>query len=158
MKPVDIHSSQRGFTYMIALFLVAILSVTIVAALEKTITKDRRDKEAQLLYVGQAYQTAIMRYYQNSPGTAKSYPPDLQSLLQDSRTTTLQRYLRRPYFDPMTGSASWGVVPAEGGGIMGVYSLSTQQPIKTGGFPENLANLTGAQTYQQWQFNYVPTH
>lgn len=150
------RNGQQGFTYLIALFLVAILSVATLSALEKTITKDRRDKEAQLLYVGQAYRTAIMQYYLNSPGTAKSFPPDLPSLLQDSRTTTLQRYLRRLYFDPMTGSSNWGVVPAAGGGIAGVYSLAQGQPIKSAGFPPELSNFLGAQTYQQWQFIYLP--
>ena len=150
------RESQQGFTYLIALFLVAILSVATLSALEKTLTKDRRDKEAQLLYFGQAYRAAIMQYYLNSPGTAKSYPPDLPSLLADSRTTTLQRYLRRLYFDPMTGSSNWGVVSAKDGGIMGVYSLATGQPIKIAGFPDALSNFIGAQTYQQWEFTYIP--
>ena len=145
---------------MIALFLVAILSVTTVAALERTLTKDRRDKEAQLLYVGQAYQTAIMHFYQNTPGQG-AYPAQLSDLLVDNGKTTTQRYLRRLYFDPMTGSNNWGIVPSEDGkGIIGVYSLSTQQPIKTAGFPPMLAylGLVPAATYQQWQFIYVPTH
>ncbi len=151
--------SQQGFTYLIALFLVAILSVATLVALERTITKDMRDKEAQLLYVGQAYQTAIMKYYQNSPGTAKSYPSDLASLLQDPRTTTLQRYLRRLYFDPMTGS-DLGLVKNADNAIIGVYSLSTRQPIKIAGFPQALINSNPnfgqGQTYQQWQFIYTP--
>ncbi len=150
--------SQHGFTYVIALFLVAILSVATLTALERTITKDRRDKEAQLLYVGQAYRTAIMQYYLNASGPARSFPPDLNTLLQqDSRLTTKPRYLRRLYLDPMTGSTNWGTVKAEDGGVMGVYSYSTQQPIKTAGFPAVLANFIGAQTYQQWQFIYLPT-
>lgn len=161
MKPYRTHpykrQSERGFTYMIALFLVAILSVTTLTAMERALTKDRREKEAQLLYVGQAYRTAIMQYYLNSPGTAKAYPSDLPSLLQDSRSTTLQRYLRRLYFDPMTGSTDWGLVKDPvSGNIMGVYSTSTQQPIKITGFPPVLANFLGAQTYQQWQFIYAP--
>jgi type II secretory pathway pseudopilin PulG len=151
------HAGQQGFTYLIALFLVAILSVATLSALEKTITKDRRDKEAQLLYVGQAYRTAIMQYYLNSPGTAKFFPTDLSTLAQqDVRLTTRPRYLRRLYFDPMTGSSNWGTVTAPDGGIAGVYSLATQQPIKIAGFPPELSNFLGAQTYQQWQFIYLP--
>jgi type II secretory pathway pseudopilin PulG len=140
---------QKGFTYMIALFMVATLSVVSLRAMERTLTKDRREREAELLYVGQAYRQAIQVYYQNSPGTAKKYPPDLQSLLQDARTTSLQRPLRKLYRDPITSSAD--------GGVMGVYSLSTQQPIKVSGFPVTLFGFTGAKSYQQWQFVYQPS-
>jgi type II secretory pathway pseudopilin PulG len=156
MNPWKRRRLQSGFTYIVALFLVATLSVISLQAVERSLTKDRRDKEAQLLYVGQAYRQAILTYYENSPGTAKAYPPDLQSLLQDSRTTTLQRPLRRLYWDPMTASSTWGIVPGPSGGIMGVYSLSTQQPIKIAGFPVALTGFTGATSYQQWQFTYQP--
>jgi type II secretory pathway pseudopilin PulG len=149
--------NQAGFSYMIALFMVATLSVVTLQAMENSLTKDRRAKEIELLFVGQAYQNAIMQYYQNSPGTVKTYPPDLQSLLQDSRTTTLQRPLRRLYLDPMTASPTWGIVPAPSGGVMGVYSLSTQQPIKVNGFPAALISFIGARSYQAWQFVYVPS-
>jgi len=156
MQPMKPGRRQTGFTYVIALFLVATLSVISLHAVERTWTNERRDKEAQLLYVGQAYRQAILTYYENSPGTAKAYPPDLQSLLQDSRTTTLQRPLRRLYRDPMTASLDWGTVPGPDGGVMGVYSKSTQQPIKTNGFPDALAGFIGATSYQQWQFTYQP--
>lgn len=147
---------QKGFTYLIALFMVATLSILTLRALENSLTKERRDKEAELLFVGQAYQNAIMTYYQNSPGTAKKYPPDLPSLLQDSRTTSLQRPLRRLYADPITASQNWGVITAEEGGVKGVYSLSTQKPIKANGFPPTLSNFIGAKSYTEWQFIYVP--
>lgn len=147
---------QKGFTYLIALFMVATLSIVTLRALENSLTKDRRDKEAELLFVGQAYQQAIMTYYQNSPGTAKKYPDNLASLLQDSRTTSLQRPLRRLYFDPMTASQDWGTLPAPDGGVMGVYSLSKQKPIKVNGFPPTLSNFIGAKSYTEWQFIYVP--
>jgi type II secretory pathway pseudopilin PulG len=148
---------QKGFTYMIALFMVATLSVVSLRAMERTLTKDRREREAELLYVGQAYRQAIQVYYQNSPGTAKKYPPDLQSLLQDARTTSLQRPLRKLYRDPITSSLNWGIVSSADGGVMGVYSLSTQQPIKVNGFPVTLFGFTGAKSYQQWQFVYQPS-
>jgi type II secretory pathway pseudopilin PulG len=148
---------QGGFTYLIALFIVATLSIVTLRALENSLTKDRRAKEAQLLFAGQAYQHAIMTYYQNSPGSSKTYPPDLTSLLEDSRTSTLQRPLRRLYIDPVTGNQNWGIVPGPKGGVMGVYSTSTQQPVKVNGFPANLSNFVGATSYQQWQFLYQPT-
>jgi len=148
---------QQGFTYLIALFMVATLSIVTLRALENSLTKDRRAKEAELLFVGQAYQQAIMNYYQNSPGTAKAYPKNLEALLEDKRTSTLQRPLRRLYFDPMTASQDWGTLKDSDGNVMGVYSKSTQQPIKVNGFPPTLNNLIGAKSYTEWQFFYTPS-
>jgi type II secretory pathway pseudopilin PulG len=146
---------QRGFTYVIALFLVAALSVLVTRGLKSTLMDERRDKEAQLLEIGQVYRDAIRTYYDNSPGTGKTYPPTLEALLEDGRTTTLKRPLRRLYRDPITASEDWGIVPAPDGGVMGVYSLSEQKPIKNGNFPLALANFVGAKKYQNWQFIYL---
>jgi type II secretory pathway pseudopilin PulG len=149
---------QQGFTYLIALFMVAILSIVTLRALENSLTKDRRDKEVELLYVGQAYQQAIMSYYNNSPGSANNtYPPSLAALtLPDTRTTTLRQPLRRLYFDPITASQDWGTIPDSNGNIMGVYSKSTQKPIKVNGFPAALCSFNGATSYQSWQFAFPP--
>lgn len=180
MKHSRKFARQKGFTYVIAMFLVAVLSVASMAALERAITNDRRDKEAQLLYVGLAYRAAIMNYYVAN----KAYPTDvgcfantaaqcLKILLEDTNTSTLTRYLRRPYFDPMTGG-DFQIV-TEGSNIIGVASTSTQRPIKTGAFPLSLVsaqqaaqqlnhpcdllathNFLCAQTYQEWKFIYTP--
>lgn len=148
---------QKGFTFMIALFMVAILSIVTLRALENSLTNDRRAKEAELLYDGQAFQQAIMSYYLNSPGSANSYPPSLQALtLPDTRTSTLRQPLRRLYFDPITTSQNWGTVLDANGNVMGVYSLSIQKPIKVNGFPIALCSFNGATSYQSWQFVYPP--
>jgi type II secretory pathway pseudopilin PulG len=144
--------NQKGFTYLIALFLVATLSIITLRALENSLTKDRRAKEEQLLFVGQAYQKAIMIYFQNG-GT---YPTSLEALLDTPGTSTRQQTLRRLYFDPMTGSQDWELVTVDGGGIKGINSKSTQQPIKVGGFPAALSSFNNTTSYQQWQFVYPP--
>lgn len=152
-------SRQQGFSYLVALFMVAILSVLSLRAMENVRTKERREKEAQLLFVGQAYRNAIREYYENTSGTAKRYPPDLESLLIDIRANRMRRPLRKLYRDPITSSTTWGVVWGEADGVMGVtgvYSLSTQEPIKIGGFPVDLRSFTGAKHYHEWQFVYQP--
>jgi len=147
---------QRGFSYPIAMFLVALLSLVSVRALENTMTTERRDKEAELLVIGQAYQGAIRTYYDNSPGTAKVYPPDLSALLQDARTTRVRRHLRKLYRDPITGSTEWGIVWTEQGTVKGVYSLSNLRPFKSDGFAEELTGFAGAARYNQWAFVHEP--
>ena len=113
-----------------------------------------RKKEAELLFVGEQYRNAIKSYYEKSPGGAKRYPQKLEDLLQDSRYPTAQRYLRRVYADPMTGSA-WGLMEGPGGGIMGVYSLSSNPPRKTSGFSLANQSFEDAREYSEWKFFYA---
>lgn len=147
---------QRGFSYPIAIFLVALVAIISVRALENTMTAERREKERDLMAVGQAYRDAIRTYYDNSPGTSKTYPPDLQALLLDARATRLRRPLRKLYRDPITASTEWGIVRTDNGAIKGVYSLSALKPFKTDGFPEELKSFRNARQYKQWQFVYEP--
>ena len=151
------HQREQGFSYVVAMFLVAVLAILSLRGLENSLTKKRRDKEAELLFVGQAYREAIRRYYEETPGSAKMYPPDIDALLLDSRATTTHRPLRRRYRDPITGSDQWGIVQTADGKVMGVYSLSLQQPIKIGGFPIELMTFKDAKHYRDWQFVYQPS-
>ena len=145
---------QQGFTYVIAMFLVAVLSVLALRGLQITLTKERRDQEAMLIDVGMAYRRAIRSYVENSPGTATTHPATLEALLSDDRTTTLRRHLRKLYKDPITGE-SFELMRDEDGGITGVFSRSTKLPIKQGGFPEEMAEAKNAKTYSAWQFTYI---
>ena len=147
---------EQGFSYPIAMFLVALVAIVTVRALENSMTAERREKERDLLAVGQAYRNAIRSYYDNSPGTSKSYPPDLEALLLDKRATRMRRPLRKLYRDPMSGSAEWGIVRTAEGAVKGVYSLSVLKPFKTDGFPVELKSFANASQYKQWLFVYEP--
>lgn len=148
--------SQRGFSYLVVMFLVALLSIASVRALEHTLTKEKRDKEADLLFAGQAYRNAIRLYYEGSTGSGKVYPKELKDLLYDTRLARPSRPLRKLYFDPMTGSREWGVVRNEAKRVIGVYSLSQAKPLKRDGFLPELHGLVGAQRYSDWKFVYQP--
>ncbi|MBC3832900.1 type II secretion system protein [Undibacterium amnicola] len=147
---------QQGFSYLIALFLVSMVAVVSVRAMENLASSERHDKETELLWVGQAYKKAIRQYYENSPGTVKKFPKELAQLLMDDRATKIARPLRRLYRDPITASDEWGIIRDQEGGIMGVYSLSTVKPFKTAGFPADLVSFTGATRYSDWHFIYQP--
>lgn len=116
----------------------------------------QRENEQELLRHGESIKRAIAQYYERSPGLLKRYPQNLDELLLDKRHLTLQRYLRRIPFDPMTRSEQWGTVRAPDGGIMGVFSLSPAQPIKISNSGKNLAGFSNAQRYSDWRFVYVP--
>ncbi|HEY0974622.1 MAG TPA: hypothetical protein VGE57_09025 [Solimonas sp.] len=116
----------------------------------------RREREEQLLDIGNAYRVAIKRYYLNSPGTVMQYPPSLDDLLLDRRHLTVVRYLRKRYPDPITGLSNWGVLQAADGGIMGVYSLSGQAPLKIRGFRADNEFFADATAYSEWKFIFLP--
>jgi hypothetical protein len=111
----------------------------------------------ELLFVGEQFRQAIALYYWRTPGGAHQYPKDLEALLEDKRWPVTQRYLRKLYRDPVTGTTDWGVVEAPGGaGIMGVYSKSEVVPIKTAGFPAPWASFVDARNYADWKFVFSP--
>lgn len=109
-----------------------------------------------MLWVGERFRRAIGLYYERSPGSSKQYPQKLEDLLPDERYLAVQRYLRTMYRDPMTGRREWGFVPAPGGGIMGVYSLSDARPIKAGGFRPRQMSFVDCRKYSDWIFAYSP--
>jgi type II secretory pathway pseudopilin PulG len=151
------RNRQEGFTYLALLIAVAVGGAVLASVGELTSHAQQREKEAELLFVGQQYRQAIGAYYERSPGGAKRYPKKLAELLEDNRYPTVQRYLRRPYPDPVTGKAEWGLVEAPQGGIMGVYSLSEAPPIKAGGFSKRDESFNDATRYADWKFFYTTT-
>ncbi len=148
---------QRGFTYLVLLFMVAIMGAVLAATAMVWHTLAQRDKEQELLYAGDAFRRAIGLYYERTPGAVKQYPKKLDDLLEDKRQVSLTRYLRKIYIDPLTASKKWGVVPGPGGTIMGVYSRSEGTPIKTGNFDKADQDFAGKGSYLDWRFVYVPT-
>jgi type II secretory pathway pseudopilin PulG len=146
---------ERGFTYLTVLFIVAILLGGLALVGEMWETAARRDKEADLLFVGNQYRQAIARYYNSTPGGIKRYPHTLDELLKDPRQPSTQRYLRKLYPDPL-GSTEWGIVKAPDGGVAGVYSLSEERPLKSGNFKLRDAGFENAQRYADWKFLYSP--
>src|SRR5205807_6334571 len=133
--------------------IVAILAAGLALVGEVWETSAKREKEADLLFVGNQYRMAIQRYV--LAGKAQ-YPQKLEDLLQDQRQPSIQRYLRKLYPDPMTGKNEWGFVKGPDGGIGGVYSLSEDKPLKVAGFKLRDASLEGAQKYSDWKFVFSP--
>jgi type II secretory pathway pseudopilin PulG len=136
-----------GFTYMTALFIVAILGGGLALTGEVWHTSAVREKEAELLHIGAQYQRAIMLYYEGSPNRQPRYPRQLEDLVKDERYPSTRRYLRKIYPDPITGTTEWGIMKGPDGGIMGVFSKSTATPFKVRG---------PAATYSDWKFAYQP--
>jgi type II secretory pathway pseudopilin PulG len=149
------RSAQQGFTYVVLIIAVAIIGVGLAAKGVEWDRSAQRAKEAELLFVGNEFRRAIALYYYRSPGPVQEYPQSLEDLLEDRRYPGTQRYLRRIYRDPMTGKAEWGPIIVSGR-IIGVHSLATGQPIKSGNFSEANREFTEKNSYSEWQFIFAP--
>jgi type II secretory pathway pseudopilin PulG len=145
-----VRRSGQGFTYLTVLFIVAILGTGLALTGEVWDTAAKREKEAELLFVGHQYRKAIERYYLSGP--QRQYPRALEDLLKDPRLPGTQRYLRKLYPDPITGKSEWGMVKGGDGGIAGVHSLSDEAPLKLAGFRARDAAFEGKLKYSDWQF------
>jgi len=143
----------HGSTYLVLMFLIVIMaiSVTVVAKQWKTVVQ--REKEADLLWRGIEIQTAIQFYSTAmkplSPVPGEKYPLTLEELTKPPKP-----FLRRAYKDPITGG-DWQYVrdPATGG-IRGVKSASTLTPFKQHQFPAAVAHFEGFEKYNEWVFQY----
>ncbi|QOJ22403.1 MAG: hypothetical protein HRU78_01045 [Gammaproteobacteria bacterium] len=99
--------AENGFVYLWALFAVVLAGIVMAGVGQVWQVKAQREKEAQLLYVGEEFRKAIMSYY--NTGT-KQFPETLEELLQDKRTPAIKRHLRKIYQDPVTNMAEWGLI------------------------------------------------
>lgn len=143
-----------GFTYMTVLFIVAMMGAGLALAGDVWHTSVRREKEAELLFIGEQYRLAIERYYLSGP--QRQYPRALADLLKDPRRPGAERYLRKLYPDPITGKDEWGIVKAPDGGILGVHSLSDAPPLKVANFRVREAAFEGKSKYSDWKFAFAP--
>lgn len=145
-------STQQGFTFLGLLFAVVIIGLMLTVAGRVWQTTVKREREAQLLWVGHAYRIAIASYY----AFGHRYPATLQNLLTDDRFPVPKHHLRRLYPDPMTGNADWTLLRTpDQSGIQGVASSSQAAPIKRDGFDLIDAAFKDTECYCRWQFIYV---
>ena len=147
------YGVQSGFTYIGILFAVVIMGLLLTVAARVWTVTEQRERETQLLFVGDEFRRAIAAYYVSG----HQYPLSLQLLLADDRSPVPKRYLRRMYADPMTGAADWTLIYAtDGVGIMGVASRSKLAPLKRAGFTLADAAFQDTDCYCSWRFVYAP--
>jgi type II secretory pathway pseudopilin PulG len=146
---------QAGFTYMGLLMVIAIAGIGMAGVGIVWHQDAQREREKELLFIGQAYRNAIGSYYENSPSTAKQFPQSLQDLLLDTRFPTVKRHIRQLYADPFARDKDWNFVLQQGK-ITGVYSRSPLKPIKKAGLPPEFEAFDDAEKYEEWRFVYVP--
>jgi type II secretory pathway pseudopilin PulG len=144
------RQNNGGFTYLALLLVIVVMGVLLGAATEVWHTTMQREKERELLFVGNQFRLAIGAYYLNH----RTLPHNLEDMLKDPQYAYTQRYLRKIYRDPMTGTKDWALLRGADGGILGVHSLSEMHPVKIAGFGVSGNSFDGAVKYSEWVFAY----
>jgi type II secretory pathway pseudopilin PulG len=147
------RAAQGGFVYIALLTGLTILGIGLGATSEVWTQTRQREKEQELLFVGNQFRQAITRFYLQSPPTARRFPVTLEELLEDLRTPDKpQRYLRQLYSDPMNRGAQWGELRLPSGQLVGVYSQSSETPLKVAGFALRDKDFADKDRYSDWVF------
>jgi type II secretory pathway pseudopilin PulG len=145
-------SCQQGFTYVWVMAALVVIGIALSAVGTLWVEEQRREREQELIRVGMAYVHAIQSYRESSPGSAKMSPRRLEHLLLDDRFPRPRRHLRRAYADPVNPGDAWGLVSDAEGRIRGVYSRSTQPPLKQLAFAVDGIEFAAAGSYSDWKF------
>lgn len=150
--PPGSGDTQRGFAWLFVLMTLAVASAAASVVAQRWSDQASREKERQLLRIGDAYARALAEYRASSPGSDKRYPPTLEQLVLDTRFVGIRRHLRTLYADPLTGHADWVLLRDGRGDIVGVRSRCEQRPwART---PQQLdhTDLPAAERYADWVF------
>lgn len=156
MRTIARRPREGGFSYVGLLIMVGVLGAMFAATVTAGALMQRRATEEELLFIGKQFRNAFKTYYESTPVGAKPYPQQLSDLLLDPRISVSRRHLRQIFPDPLTGKTEWGTAAAPGGGIMGVYSLSSETPIKVSAFDPDVECCNNKSKYSEWVFEYVP--
>lgn len=146
-------SAQRGFSYLVVLFLVALTAAGLARLGQAWQTAAQREREAELAWRGADIARAIASYASAGGAGGAVYPTRLEDLLEDRRGPTVRRHLRRLWPDPFTGQADWVLVPSplRPGSFQGVHSRS-DQPLLREATPEG----SPLQRASDWVFAATP--
>jgi type II secretory pathway pseudopilin PulG len=154
-RPMSRIPRQQGVVLLGLVVLLALGGLAAVNYGESAQTARQREKETQLLWVGQQFRQALESYYRATPGPAKHLPVHLEDLLRDNRFPQPVRHLRKLYTDPVQPDMPWGVMK-RGNQIIGIYSQADGTPFKTTDLGPGLESAQGAKSYSDWRFMFVP--
>jgi len=147
--------AQSGFTYLFVLMLIALIGMGLAAAGTLWHTESQREREADLLFIGDQYRQAIRSYYELDPAQPR-LPQSLDDLLEDNRRPNVVRHLRRAWRDPLTGRPFVLIREPDTQGIAGVYSPAPGHPFKNAGFAAKDEAFKDAKSYAEWRFVFSP--
>ena len=145
-----LQSESRGYALVATLILLVLTSLAASVAVLRASQEAQRQRELELLFVGNQFRQAIQAYAAASSG-APEYPSKLDDLVEDHRGPSVRRFLRRIYSDPMTSQTDWGVM-TQGDRIVGVFSKSVHAPMRHANFSPEDVGFESAKSYCEWRF------
>jgi type II secretory pathway pseudopilin PulG len=145
-----------GFTYVGLLITIALMTSALAVVAPVWEVASRRNKEAELLFIGGEFRRALVAYAKFGASDADRYPKTLDDLVKDPRFAGSRRFLRKVYRDPITESSDWGLQRDGLGGIVGVFSKSEKEPLKQANFSGADKDLEGKTKYSEWLFTDKP--
>jgi type II secretory pathway pseudopilin PulG len=99
-----IRSSQRGYAYLMALFMVTVMIIATAAAVPNLLTQGRREREEVMIWRGEQYKRAVRLYLQK----VGRYPQSLDDL---TKQTNGIRFIRQKFKDPMNATdGAWRLI------------------------------------------------
>lgn len=150
------HYRARGFALIVVLIIAAVLVLSSSALIISAQMNARREREADLLFIGSQFARALAQYHARAPeGAQPAYPERIEDLLEDPRFPMPVRYLRQLWRDPFTGKREWGFVRV-GNRIVGVHSLSEAEPVRRVALPDFVEVVAPPDSrpvhYKDWVF------
>jgi len=141
-RPLSSIHNQQGVTYLLALFAIVLIGISLMVTGQQWSVIVKRDREAELLFRGTRIKEAIERYaadYEVQKATRpQRYPLTLEYLTKKPR-----RYLPVVYLDPIT-QEKFKLIKI-GNEIRGVRSMSQDVPL-------DQVNFKGAESYHAIKF------
>ncbi|WP_454062214.1 type II secretion system protein [Candidatus Nitrospira salsa] len=128
---------EHGFTYLMTMFFVAMMGISLMIIGQEWSVTMKRDREAELHFRGTRIKEAIERYAADYE-VQKSLRPNRYPVQLKDLTKKPTRYLPTIYKDPMTGK-DFELIKT-GTEIHGVRSTSKEKPY-------DQVNFKGAKTY-----------
>lgn len=119
--PRGIARAERGYTLIIFVMIIAIMSILMGVAVQTVEFQMKREREAELIFRGQQYVEAI-RLFRLRFGR---YPMRLKEIWEAK-----PRVIRKKWKDPITDSYDWGLIflGQEGGQVGRGGAVGGQQP------------------------------
>jgi type II secretory pathway pseudopilin PulG len=145
VKALQVLRNQRGVTYLMVMFAIVLMGISLSVVGKQWVIAAKREHEAELLFRGTRIQNAIARYAADyeirKASRSTRYPLSLELLTQRPK-----RYLQVVYKDPITGQ-DFELIKV-GAEVRGVRSRSKERPLDRVQFKD-------AETYDQITFQAI---
>ncbi len=107
--PRPARNRESGYALLFVFLTVAIIGITLYAAMPRVAFESQRDQEELLIDRGEQYKRALQLYFRKN----HTYP----AKIEDLESSNGLRFLRQRYKDPMTGKDEWRLIHVGPGGV-----------------------------------------